>query len=135
MASAQVAAGKALAMINVSAGIVEGYADQLDARTAAGLDFTPAEESEISLTLAYVAGLCEDAITLLQKTLGSSTMSLKNPIQRFARDIRVLTSHGAIRLDPQAEQNGRRVLGLMPFPMFGGAVPERSNLPAKELVG
>ncbi|WP_460321945.1 acyl-CoA dehydrogenase family protein [Pseudomonas ogarae] len=127
MASVQVAAGKSLAMIKVAAATIEGCADQLDARTAAGLDFTIEEESEISLSLAYAGNLCEDAITLLQKTIGSSSMSLKNPIQRFARDIRVLTSHGAIRVDPQSEQNGRRILGREPFSMFGGAVPTRDN--------
>ena len=132
MPSAQVAAGKALAMINVSAATIEGIADQVDARTAVGLDFSHEEESEIALNLAYAANLCEDAINLLQKTVGSSTVSLGNPIQRFVRDVRVLTSHGAIRVDPQAEQNGRRVLGLPPFPMFGGAVPERRANPRKE---
>ncbi|MDH6219544.1 acyl-CoA dehydrogenase family protein [Streptomyces pseudovenezuelae] len=125
MASAQVAAGKALAMINVAAATIEGAADQIDARTTEGLDFTPPEESEISLSIAYAANLCEDAINLLQKTIGSSTVSLSNPIQRFVRDARVLTSHGAIRIDPLAEQNGRRLLGLAPFAMIGGAVPER----------
>jgi alkylation response protein AidB-like acyl-CoA dehydrogenase len=132
MASAQVAAGKALAMIKVAQATIEGCADQVDARTAAGLDFTHDEDSETSLSLAYVASLCEDAISLLQKTLGSSTMALTNPIQRFVRDIRVLTSHGAVRLDPQAEVNGRRLLGLKPFPMFGGAVPERGQVNEKE---
>lgn len=126
MPSAQVAAGKALAMTNAAAAVIESFADQLDARSAAGLDFSPAEESEISLGVSYAANLCEEAINLLQKTLGSSTISSSNPIQRFVRDVRVLTSHGAIRLDPQAEQNGRRVLGLEPFAMFGGAVPVRS---------
>ncbi|TAJ48488.1 MAG: oxidoreductase [Herbiconiux sp.] len=132
MASAQVAAGKALAMIDLSAATVEGIADQVDARTAAGLDFSFEEESRISLALAYAANLCEDAIIILQKTLGSSTVVLSNPIQRFARDARVLTSHGAIRLDPQAELNGRRLLGLPPFAMFGGAVPERRAEPKPE---
>lgn len=134
MASVQVAAGKTLAMIKVAAATIEGVADQLDARTAAGLDFTVDEESEISLSLAYAGNLCEDAITLVQKTIGSSTASLSNPIQRFARDARVLTSHGAIRMDPQSEQNGRRILGLAPFLMFGGAVPARGNQSSKELV-
>jgi alkylation response protein AidB-like acyl-CoA dehydrogenase len=132
MASAQVAAGKALAMTNVAAATIESAADQLDARTAAGLDFSPEEESEISLNLAFAANMCEDAINLLQKTLGSSTVALSNPIQRFVRDVRVLTSHGAIRVDPQAEQNGRRVVGLEPFLMFGGAVPERRAEPHKK---
>ncbi|WP_234360124.1 acyl-CoA dehydrogenase family protein [Streptomyces sp. DSM 15324] len=127
MASAQVAAGRALAMIVLAGSTIERYADQVDARTEAGLEFSDAEESEISLALAYSANLCEDAINLLQKTLGSSTISLSNPIQRFVRDARVVTSHGAIRVDPLAEQNGRRLLGIAPFPMIGAAVPQRGT--------
>ncbi|MFE2423830.1 acyl-CoA dehydrogenase family protein [Streptomyces hokutonensis] len=125
MASAQVAAGRAQAMIVLAGSTIERYADQVDARTDAGLEFGDDEESEISLALAYAANLCEDAINLLQKTLGSSTVSLSNPIQRFVRDARVVTSHAAIRVDPLAEQNGRRLLGLKPFPMVGAAVPQR----------
>ncbi|WOX07430.1 acyl-CoA dehydrogenase family protein [Streptomyces sp. N50] len=125
MASAQVAVGRAQAMIVLAGSTIERYADQVDARTDAGLEFGDDEESEISLALAYAANLCEDAINLLQKTLGSSTVSLSNPIQRFVRDARVVTSHGAIRVDPLAEQNGRRILGLKPFPMVGAAVPQR----------
>ncbi|MGW3447704.1 acyl-CoA dehydrogenase family protein [Streptomyces sp. NPDC001076] len=130
MASAQVAAGRAQAMIVLAGSTIERYADQVDARTDAGLEFGDDEESEVSLALAYAANLCEDAINLLQKTLGSSTVSLSNPIQRFVRDARVVTSHGAIRVDPLAEQNGRRLLGLKPFPMVGAAVPQRGvNVP------
>ena len=29
------------------------------------------------------------------------------------------------RIDPLAEQNGRRLLGFEPFPMFGAGVPQR----------
>lgn len=136
MASAQVAAGRAQAMIVLAGSTIERFAEQVDARTEAGLEFSDDEESEISLALAYAANLCEDAINLLQKTLGSSTIALSNPIQRFVRDARVVTSHGAIRVDPLAEQNGRRLLGLAPFPMIGAAVPQRGTpTPDKEPVG
>jgi alkylation response protein AidB-like acyl-CoA dehydrogenase len=105
----------------------------VDARTEAGLEFSDDEESQISLALAYAANVCEDAINLLQKTLGSSTITLSNPIQRFVRDARVVTSHGAIRVDPIAEQNGRRLLGLEPFSMIGAGVPQRGiTSPVKE---
>jgi alkylation response protein AidB-like acyl-CoA dehydrogenase len=84
------------------------------------------ERCRVTLALAYASSLCEEAICLLQRTLGSSTASLGNPIQRFARDARVLNSHGAMRLDPQAEITGRKLLGLEPFLMMGGAVPDVS---------
>jgi alkylation response protein AidB-like acyl-CoA dehydrogenase len=135
MASAQVAAGRAQAMIVLAASTIERFADQVDARTAAGLEFDDDEESEISLALAYAANLCENAINLLQKTLGSSTIALSNPIQRFVRDARVVTSHGAIRVDPLAEQNGRRLLGLKPFAMVGAGVPQRDAQTAERVAG
>jgi alkylation response protein AidB-like acyl-CoA dehydrogenase len=126
MPSAHVAAGRARAMINSAAAVIEGWAEEVDARAAEDRAFAHYEESEITLTLAYASNLCEDAITLLQRTLGSSTVALSNPIQRFVRDARVLNSHGALRLDPQAEINGRLLLGLQPFMMMGGAVPDVS---------
>jgi alkylation response protein AidB-like acyl-CoA dehydrogenase len=126
MPTVHVAVGRARAAIDTAASVIEGWAEEIDARADQDLGFGPHEESQISLSLAYASNLCEEAITILQRTLGSSTASLNNPIQRFARDARVLNSHGALRLDPQAEINGRRLLGLEPFLMMGGAVPDVS---------
>jgi alkylation response protein AidB-like acyl-CoA dehydrogenase len=124
MPSVHVAAGRAKAMINAAAAVIEGWADEVDARATEGLSFRHEEESEITLSLAYASNLCEEAIELLQRTFGSSTVSLSNPIQRFARDARVLNSHGALRIDPQAEITGRRLLGLEPFLMMAGVLPD-----------
>jgi alkylation response protein AidB-like acyl-CoA dehydrogenase len=126
MPSVHVAVGRARAMINAAAAVVEGWANEVDARAEQGRGFGPGEDSQISLDLAYASSLCEEAINNLQRTLGSSTVSLSNPIQRFVRDARVLNSHGAMRLDPQAEITGRLLLGLEPFLMMGGAVPDVS---------
>lgn len=119
MPTAQVAAGKARAAINVARTTIHAYADEVDRRALAGLDHSPAEEPAAVMDLVFVINLLAEAIDLLQMTLGSSTISLSNPIQRFARDIRVLATHGALRLDPMAEINGREILGLPPFPMAG----------------
>jgi alkylation response protein AidB-like acyl-CoA dehydrogenase len=126
MPSVHVAAGRARAMIDTAAAVIEGWASEVDARAEQDLGFGPDEESQITLALAYASSLCEEAINSLQRTLGSSTASLNNPIQRFVRDARVLNSHGALRLDPQAEITGRRLLGLEPFLMMGGSVPDVS---------
>jgi alkylation response protein AidB-like acyl-CoA dehydrogenase len=126
MPSVHVAVGRARAMIDAAAALVEGWANEVDARAEQDRGFGHDEESQITLSLAYASNLCEEAIGNLQRTLGSSTASLNNPIQRFVRDARVLNSHGALRLDPQAEINGRRLLGLEPFLMMGGAVPDVS---------
>jgi alkylation response protein AidB-like acyl-CoA dehydrogenase len=126
MPSVHVAVGRAQAMIDAATALVEGWAGEVDARAEQGRGFGHDEDSQITLALAYASSLCEEAIGNLQRTLGSSTASLNNPIQRFVRDARVLNSHGALRLDPQAEITGRRLLGLEPFLMMGGAVPDVS---------
>jgi alkylation response protein AidB-like acyl-CoA dehydrogenase len=124
MPSAQVAAGTARAMINLAESAILRHADEVDRRAMAGTDFTADEEIEITMDLVYAVKLCADAIDRLQLTLGSSTVALKNPVQRFARDVRVLATHGAIRFDPLAELSGRQALGLEPFPMFAVGVPQ-----------
>ncbi|MFD4602387.1 acyl-CoA dehydrogenase family protein [Streptomyces sp. NPDC058464] len=124
MPSTQVAAGTARAMINLAGNTILRHADEVDRRALAGTDFTADEETEITMDLVYAVKLCAEAIDRLQLTLGSSSVSLKNPVQRFARDVRVLATHGAIRFDPLAEISGRQTLGLGPFPMFAGGVPQ-----------
>ncbi|WP_286249721.1 hypothetical protein [Streptomyces graminofaciens] len=44
--------------------------------------------------------ICTELCSTYREEIGSSTVSLSNPIQRFVRDVRVLTSHGAIRVEP-----------------------------------
>ncbi|BCH61492.1 acyl-CoA dehydrogenase family protein [Agrobacterium vitis] len=123
--STQVVAGRVNAMINAAETLIHGVADEVDRRAASGLDFEPREEALNTMNLVFAARLCADAIDMMQICLGSSTVTLKNPIQRFARDARVLISHGAIRQDPAAEIAGRHVLGLPPFKMFAGGLPQK----------
>jgi alkylation response protein AidB-like acyl-CoA dehydrogenase len=122
--STQVTAGKGRAMINLAAAIMRQHANEVDRRALAGEDFTGPEESEMTMDLVYATRLCEDAINSMQVSIGSSTVALANPIQRFVRDVRVLASHGAIRMDPMAEITGRQVLGLEPFRMFAGGLAQ-----------
>ncbi|MFD4606015.1 acyl-CoA dehydrogenase family protein [Streptomyces sp. NPDC058464] len=124
MPSAQVAAGRARAMINAATSVILGHADELDRRALADEPYAPGEETQATMDLVYGAHLCAKAIDLMQNTLGSSTVSLKNPIQRYVRDVRVLTTHGAIRFDPMAEINGRDVFGLEPISLFGAGLPK-----------
>lgn len=125
MASTQVTAGKVHAMVSAAEALMYRTADEVDRRATAGLDFLPREESLLTMDLVYAANLCAQAIDLMQIALGSSTVALKNPIQRFVRDARVLITHGAIRPDPSAEISGRHVLGLAPYGMFAGGLPQR----------
>lgn len=122
-ASTQVTAGRARAALNVAQATIERHADAVDERSLCGEDFSEEEASEYHMDLIFAIRLCAEATDAVQIALGSSTVSLSNPIQRFARDLRVLSTHGAIRFDPMAEINGRDILGLEPFRMFAGGLP------------
>lgn len=97
MPSTHVAAGAARAMISVAEAAISRHAGEVDRRAQAGELFTPDEEAEITMDLVYAVKLRSEAIDKLQLTIGASTVSLKNPVQRFARDVRVL---GHPRRDP-----------------------------------
>ncbi|MFJ2241233.1 acyl-CoA dehydrogenase family protein [Streptomyces sp. NPDC087859] len=118
MASTQVVAGKARAVINTAAAVIERQTDEIDRRALAGEDFHPSEEPEITMDFVHQIHACLQVIDGLQLALGSSTVGLSNPIQRFVRDIHVLATHGAFRIDPMAEINGRDIFGLEPLPMM-----------------
>lgn len=123
MPSTQVTAGKVRAMISVAGAAIERIADEVDSWGAAGEDFTDEEASHRHMDVTFAIRLCAEAVDAMQIALGSSTVSLHNPIQRFARDLRVLSTHGAVRFDPMAEIDGRSVLGLPPHDMFAGGLP------------
>lgn len=121
--SAQVTAGKARAALNVARATIHGHADEVDRRALRGEDFTMSDEPPVTMDLIYAISMLAQTIDSLQIALGSSTVALTNPIQRFVRDVRVLATHGALRLDPMAEINGREILGLEPFMPMAGLEP------------
>jgi alkylation response protein AidB-like acyl-CoA dehydrogenase len=121
--SIEVVAGKARAMINAAEALIFSRADHIDRKAKAGEGFTPSEESEIMMDFVHAGNVCGAAIDMIQIALGSFTVSLSNPIQRFARDTRVALTHGSTRLDPAAEISGRQFMGLPPLSAFAAAVP------------
>ncbi|MCC9173682.1 acyl-CoA dehydrogenase family protein [Arthrobacter sp. zg-Y179] len=125
MASSQVAAGKAKALLGVAGATVLQYADEIDHLAVRGEDYTGDEEAQGCTDLAFAGQLAKDAIDLLLRILGSSGMALSNPLQRYSRDSGVILSHGAMRLESLAEISGRRLLGQPPFKMFAGGLQDK----------
>lgn len=121
--SIDVVAGKVRAMINSAEALIFARADHIDRKAAAGEPFSPSEESEIMMDFVYAGNVCGSAIDMIQIALGSFTISLSNPIQRYARDARVALTHGSTRLDPVAEISGRQLMGLASFGAFAAGVP------------
>lgn len=123
MPSIEVVAGKVRAMINAAEALIFARADRIDRKAAAQEPFAPDEEAEIMMDFVHAGNVCGAAIDMIQIALGSSTVSLSNPIQRYVRDTRVALTHGSTRLDPAAEISGRQLMGLPPFAAFAAAVP------------
>lgn len=119
----QVSAAKAAAMIEAAETLLMAQADLVDQRAMGNGNFQPIEESKAMMNMVYVGNLCDEALTILQNTLGSSTVSDENPIQRYVRDTRVALSQGALRFEPTAEIYGRQLLGFGPFAALNAGTP------------
>lgn len=130
MASIHVVAGKAEAVVDAATAVIWRHADEIDRRATVGEDFTPTEEPRITMDLVHQIHECLRMIDGLQLALGSSTVVLSNPIQRYVRDIHVLATHGAFRIDPMAEITGRDLFGLEPFAMMAALSSPAPGAPA-----
>jgi alkylation response protein AidB-like acyl-CoA dehydrogenase len=64
--------------------------------------------------LSYSAQLCREAVIVCCEASGTSIHYLHNPMQRYLRDILVMTSHVIFDIDVTMEQHGRSMLGLEP---------------------
>ncbi|MVA23066.1 acyl-CoA dehydrogenase family protein [Agrobacterium vitis] len=126
MASTQVCAAKAYAMIKMAETTALCAADLLDRHATEGREVSEELEQATMMENVYAAHTLDNAVSILQLNIGSATAHESNPFQRFVRDIRVAMLHGAVRLEPTAEIFGRRMMGLAPFSMFAGGLPDRA---------
>ncbi|MBP1861470.1 acyl-CoA dehydrogenase family protein [Rhizobium herbae] len=130
MASTQICAAKAYAMIKLAETTVHSAADLLDRHAIDGIEISAEQEQAMMMENVYAAHTLDSAVGTLQLSIGSATANENNAIQRFVRDIRVAMLHGTVRLDPTAEIFGRQLMGIAPFPMFAGGLPDRGPPPA-----
>ncbi|MBW4095200.1 MAG: oxidoreductase [Acidobacteria bacterium] len=127
MASSQVAAAKARALINLAKSTVLWHADEIDHLATLREDYTAGEEAQLTVDLAMAGQFAKDAIDIILRLVGSSAMALSSPLQRFSRDAAVILSHGALRLESVAEVSGRRLLGQPPFDMFAAGLQNKAT--------
>lgn len=116
----QIAAGKARSMINAAGALILERADYIDRKAIAGEGFSVEEETSIQMDFVYAGNLAGQAIETIQFAIGSATVALSNPIQRYARDVRVALTHGSNRLDPSAELSGKNLFGVPGFTGMSG---------------
>jgi alkylation response protein AidB-like acyl-CoA dehydrogenase len=69
---------------------------------------------QIRAQIAYAASLCRKASLDLMEGAGSSVHMLDQPLQRFVRDIGIMSAHQAYDVDVAYELHGRALVGLQP---------------------
>ena len=116
MPSTQIVTGRAKADIMlVDAALREGteIADKARARE---IDLEPGDFHTLRYAQVRGADLLRTDVEALQLTVGSSAAAEGDKLGRCARDIRVMCFHNFWRHDWIAEQAGRAVLGVEPWP-------------------
>ncbi|MCG2621128.1 acyl-CoA dehydrogenase family protein [Arthrobacter sp. I2-34] len=87
--------------------------------------YTQEDIGELQLSSLTIAHMCHDAVNQLCMGIGSSAFALKDPIQRYKRDIDVLINHAGLDWDVVADRASRWSLG------FGAETTDWHSSPAK----
>ena len=89
---------------------------ELDRRAAAGEPSDDLFQTKLKFDVALSVRGCCEAIEVLHRGSGASTILETNPMQRYARDARVATVHAHFNYETCAENYGRALAGK---PLFG----------------
>lgn len=108
--AAQIRLGRAIASADAAETLLQAYIDRLLARRPGYTE--PADRAEMKLKGAYISNLCRDAMNEIARGIGGDGFRDQSPLQRFFRDINVMSVHAFLDLDNAAENIGRNTLGL-----------------------
>lgn len=111
---AQIRLARAEARIDTAELIVRRAADTIQSMGERSTAHDVDERIHLRMGLAYAMELCREAMREICEGSGASAHHLKNPLQRAARDVAVMSSHVVFDLDAAAELRGRSLLGLPP---------------------
>ncbi len=119
---------EAVHKIEAAERLLDADAQEIDRRAAAGAPFDDLFRAKVRFDVAVSVRSCAEAIETLHRASGASSIHEANPMQRFARDVRVATVHGQFNYETCAEDYGRALCGK---PIFGGpAPPGAADLPS-----
>ena len=88
------------------------------ASAAATVDLTIEERALVRAHAAHATGLARDAVDILYRASGASSIQQSVPIQRFQRDIQALANHAFLTDATSLELLGRIACGLEPNTVF-----------------
>jgi hypothetical protein len=113
-ASTQMRLGHADLLARESEIILRDMARKYEARMYQPEPFHVSERLALRAQAAYAVSVAKRCIDVLCEAAGAGAHALDNPLQRYLRDVSVLSSHVAFDLDLAMEQHGRTMLGLEP---------------------
>ena len=107
---------EATARIDAAERLLSEDCKELDRRAAAGEASDDLFQAKLKFDVAWSTRGCCEAIEILHRGSGASTIHESNPMQRYARDARVATVHAHFNYETCAENYGRALAGK---PLFG----------------
>lgn len=117
---------EAASKIEAAERLLDADAREIDRRAGAGETFDDVFRAKVRFDVASSVRACAEVIEMLQRASGASTIHEANPMQRYARDVRVATVHGQFNYETCAEDYGRALCGK---PIFGSPVPSEAAAP------
>ena len=112
--AAQIRLGRADTMVATAELLMRGAIKENLRCAREGGEGTIAFRNALRARISYSAELCRAAVLLTCEASGTSIHYHSNPVQRYLRDIMVMTSHIIMDMDVTMEQHGRSLLGLEP---------------------
>lgn len=116
---------EATSRIDVAEKLLSTDCEELDRRAAAGEPCDDLFQAKVKFDVALSVRGCAEAIEILHRGSGASTIHEANPMQRYARDARVATVHAQFNYETCAENYGRALCGK---PLFGNFLASEKRL-------
>ncbi len=107
---------EATSKIDAAERLLSADCQELDRRAIEGVASDDLFQTRLKFDVALSIRNCAEAVEILHRGSGASTIHEANPMQRYARDIRVATVHAHMNYETCAENYGRALAGK---PLFG----------------
>jgi 3-hydroxy-9,10-secoandrosta-1,3,5(10)-triene-9,17-dione monooxygenase len=107
---------KALTRVDHADLLLTTAAQDLSRRVAARELIGPAQRTRYRLEMVEVLRICTEVVIMLFTSAGTGATMDSSPLQRHLRDMLALRSHAAVDPDSAAENYGRSLLELPPYP-------------------
>jgi alkylation response protein AidB-like acyl-CoA dehydrogenase len=93
-------------------------ADLVDAKNAGGEDWDMRERAQARVDAGRACQLVQEAVDVLRRASGGSSLYTSAPIQRIERDVQAVNLHALMHPDTNLELYGRVLCGLEPNTIY-----------------